>query len=68
MQSVHMLFDRISIVSNDVTRRFIKRRFLCRILKPRNKDLVRVFSDLGLVEQLGSGVERIVKVYGREVK
>jgi len=33
---------------------------------PRNKELMRIFKDLGLVEQLGSGVPRILETYGRE--
>ncbi len=32
---------------------------------PRNKELMRVFKDLGMVEQLGSGVPRILESYGR---
>jgi predicted HTH transcriptional regulator len=33
---------------------------------PRNKELMRVFKDLQLVEQLGSGIPRILENYGRE--
>lgn len=33
---------------------------------PRNKEIMRIFKDLGLVEQLGSGVPRILKFYGKE--
>lgn len=33
---------------------------------PRNKSLMRVFKDLGMVEYLGSGMPRILKVYPRE--
>ena len=33
---------------------------------PRNKELMRIFKDLGMVEQLGSGVPRIMQSYGRE--
>ena len=33
---------------------------------PRNKTLMRVFKDLGMVEQLGSGMPRILKAYPRE--
>lgn len=33
---------------------------------PRNKEIMRVFRDLEIVEQLGSGVPRILKAYGRE--
>jgi ATP-dependent DNA helicase RecG len=33
---------------------------------PRNKTLMRVFKDLGMVEYLGSGMPRILKAYPRE--
>ena len=33
---------------------------------PRNRELMRVYRDLELVEQLGSGVPRILESYGRE--
>lgn len=32
----------------------------------RNKELMRIFKDLRMVEQLGSGVPRILKSYGKE--
>lgn len=34
---------------------------------PRNRELMRVFKDAGLVEQLGSGMSRILKAYDRSV-
>jgi predicted HTH transcriptional regulator len=34
---------------------------------PRNRQLMRVFKDVGLVEQLGSGMCRILKVYDKSV-
>jgi len=33
---------------------------------PRNKELMRVYKDLGLVEQLGSGVPRILQAYSKD--
>lgn len=33
---------------------------------PRNKEIMRVFRDLDIVEHLGSGVPRILEKYGRE--
>lgn len=33
---------------------------------PRNKELMRIFKDLDLVEQLGSGIPRILENYGHE--
>ena len=34
---------------------------------PRNRELMRVFKDVGLVEQLGSGMSRILKEYDKSV-
>ena len=34
---------------------------------PRNRELIRVFKDVGLVEQLGSGMSRILKVYDKNI-
>ncbi len=34
---------------------------------PRNKELMRVFKDIHLVEQLGSGMIRILKKYDRSI-
>ena len=35
--------------------------------KPRNRELMRVFKDVGLVEQLGSGMERILAAYDKSI-
>lgn len=37
------------------------------ISAPRNKELMRVFKDVRLVEQLGSRVQRILKAYDRNI-
>ncbi|MEF9879207.1 MAG: ATP-binding protein [Clostridia bacterium] len=34
---------------------------------PRNRELMRVFKDVGLVEQLGSGMSRILQAYDRSI-
>ena len=34
---------------------------------PRNRELMRIFKDVGLVEQLGSGMSRILKVYDKDI-
>ena len=34
---------------------------------PRNRELMRVFKDLGLVEQLGSGMSRILHAYSKDI-
>jgi len=33
---------------------------------PRNKEIMRVFRDLEIVEQLGSGIPRIIEAYGKD--
>ena len=40
--------------------------FKCRSM-PRNRELMRVFRNMELVEQIGSGLSRILKVYDRSV-
>ena len=34
---------------------------------PRNRELMRIFSDMDLCEQLGSGMQKILKAYSREI-
>ena len=43
-----------------------KDEFFQGISIPRNKELMRVFRDMELVEQLGSGIPRILISYGKE--
>jgi predicted HTH transcriptional regulator len=40
--------------------------FKCRSM-PRNRELMRVFRDLEFVEQIGSGMSRILKAYDRSI-
>ena len=40
--------------------------FNCRSM-PRNRELMRVFKDVGLVEHLGSGMNRILEVYDKSI-
>lgn len=60
--------DHISITStgglpNNIT----EEEFLNGYSFPRNPELMRVFKDLDLVEQLGTGIIRILKVYDKSV-
>ena len=41
--------------------------FFSGISSPRNKELMRVFRDVDMVEALGSGMKRIQEVYSREI-
>lgn len=59
--------DRIEITSaGTLPESLSERDFFAGISIPRNRELMRVFRDLELVEQLGSGVPRIVKSYGKK--
>ena len=40
--------------------------FKCRSM-PRNRELMRIFKDIGLVEQLGSGMSRILNAYDKSI-
>lgn len=59
--------DRIEITSaGSLPDELSTEEFFLGISVPRNKELMRVFKDLDLVEHLGSGVPRILKSYPRE--
>jgi hypothetical protein len=61
---VEIFSDRLTITSYGGLPQGLSREnfFRCRSM-PRNRELIRVFKDVGLVEQLGSGMGRILKVY-----
>ena len=44
-----------------------KEDFFSGVSAPRNQELMRVFKDVQLVEQLGSGMERIMSVYDKSI-
>ena len=48
-------------------RNFTEEDFLNGFSAPRYPELMRVFKDLDLVEQLGTGIIRILKVYDKSV-
>jgi len=59
--------DRIEITSaGGLPEGLSKEEFFRGFSVPRNKELMRIFKDLGMVEQLGSGVPRILESYGKE--
>jgi len=41
--------------------------FLKGFSNPRNPELMRVFRDLNFVEQLGTGIQRVLKTYDKEI-
>ncbi len=59
--------DRIEITSfGSLPQGITEKEFFEGYSVPRNKELMRVFRDLGLVEHLGSGVPRILRSYGKD--
>jgi predicted HTH transcriptional regulator len=59
--------DRIEITSfGSLPQGMTEKEFFEGYSVPRNKELMRVFRDLELVEHLGSGVPRILRSYGKE--
>ena len=60
--------DRITVTSyGGLVEGYSKEDLLTCLSMPRNRELMRVFRDLELVEQLGSGMERILKVYDESI-
>lgn len=60
--------DRVEITSaGGLPYSFTKEEFLAGYSAPRNKELMRVFKDLDLVEQLGSGIPRILEKYDESI-
>ena len=59
--------DRVEITSfGSLPQGMTEKEFFEGYSVPRNKELMRVFRDLDLVEHLGSGVPRILRSYGKE--
>jgi len=64
---IELFSDRIEITSaGSIPPGLAEEEFFSGYSSPRNKVLMRVFKDLGFVEQLGSGMPRILKSYPRE--
>ena len=59
--------DRIEITSTGgLPNNLSKDEFFEGFSVPRNKELMRIYKDVDLVEQLGSGVPRILEYYGKD--
>ena len=62
-----MFSDRLVISSNcDIQPSTTKEEFLEGYSLPKNKELMKVFNDLDLVEQMGTGIIRILPSYDKE--
>ncbi|MCH4891307.1 hypothetical protein EZV73_27300 [Acidaminobacter sp. JC074] len=60
--------DRLVITSmGGIPLGMTEEEFFKGVSKPRNKVLMRIFKDMDFVEQLGSGMERILSVYDRSI-
>lgn len=59
--------DRLEITSaGRLPEMLSEEEFFNGISIPRNKELMRIYRDVELVESLGSGVPRIIRAYGKE--
>ena len=59
--------DRLEITSSGrLPESLSKEEFFNGISIPRNKELMRVYRDVELVESLGSGIPRILRAYGED--
>jgi predicted HTH transcriptional regulator len=66
--TVEIFSDRITITSyGGLPEGLARESFFECCSMPRNRELMRVFHDVGLVEQLGSGMGRILNAYDRSV-
>ena len=60
--------NRIEISSfGGIQNEFTEEEFLLGYSAPKNKELMRVFKDLSLVEHLGTGIRRILKKYDKKI-
>lgn len=60
--------DRIEISSfGGIQSEFTEEEFLLGYSAPKNKELMRVFKDLELVEHLGTGIRKILKRYDKSI-
>ena len=67
-QKVEIFSNKIEITSSGgLVQGMTEEEFFSGYSAPRNKELMRVFKDVRLVEQLGSGMIRILKKYDRSI-
>ena len=61
-----MYSDRVEITSaGGLPQELSQEEFLEGVTAPRNKELIRVFKDVDLIENIGSGVLRILDAYDK---
>ncbi len=60
--------DRIEITSNGgLPKGLTEDEFYSGRSRPRNRELIRVFKDLDYVEQLGTGVKKVLEAYPKDI-
>jgi predicted HTH transcriptional regulator len=65
---IEIFSDRITVTSyGGLVEGMTQDDFFACYSKPRNRELMRVFRDMELVEQIGSGMSRILKAYDRSI-
>ncbi len=63
---IELYSDRIEITSaGGLPQELSKDDFFKGVTAPRNKELIRVFKDVDLIENIGSGILRILKAYDK---
>ena len=63
---IELYSDRIEITSaGGLPQKLSKDDFFRGVTAPRNKELIRVFKDVDLIENIGSGILRILKAYDK---
>lgn len=63
------MFDNKIVISSNggIQEGVTQKEFLEGFSNPRNPELMRVFRDLNFVEQLGTGIQRVLKVYPKDI-
>lgn len=63
------MFDNKLVISSNggIQEGVTQKEFLEGFSNPRNPELMRIFRDLSFVEQLGTGIQRVLKVYPRDI-
>ncbi len=63
------IFDNKLVISSNggIQEGVTQKEFLEGFSNPRNPELMRIFRDLSFVEQLGTGIQRVLKVYPKDI-
>ena len=63
------MFDNKIVISSNggIQEGVTQQEFLEGFSNPRNPELMRIFRDLNFVEQLGTGIQRVLKVYPKDI-